>query len=220
MKQIEVSIPEPTEKEVPTENAPKTDEQLDANWDRWLQKLRIPSRFLEVPRILAVPAIISEWIEMPWNPWCVTLLGPVGSGKTYLGVHAFGFAAHHERDRLDVRHRSMFADAGEIVQAVKDAFDSGNNPLEAFQRCPVLLIDDVGANRGTEFAVDTLSLILRHRYNEELPTIITANVDKLSQLEEWGFDARVVSRLADGIVYKLDGSDRRLVKARPSERGA
>jgi DNA replication protein DnaC len=73
----------------------------------------------------------------------------------------------------------------------------------------LLFLDDLGSEKMTEWVEETLYLILNHRYNEVLPTVITSNLT-IEQLAE-----RVGDRIASRVVgmcdvVKLEGPDRRL----------
>ena len=63
--------------------------------------------------------------------------------------------------------------------------------FEAIRTVPLLVLDDLGAESPTPWAQEKLFQIINHRYNEQLPTIITSNVD----LDD--MDRRIRSRLCD-----------------------
>ena len=73
----------------------------------------------------------------------------------------------------------------------------------------LLFIDDIGAEKMTEWVAETFYLILNYRYNEMLPTIFTSNLSPSELAERIG--DRIVSRIiGSSDVIKLDGEDRRL----------
>jgi hypothetical protein len=76
----------------------------------------------------------------------------------------------------------------------------------SLRHVPVLVIDDLGAQKDTAWADEQLYNLINDRYNELRPTIITANVlgDQL--------DERIRSRMNDhrlAAVELLEGPDRR-----------
>lgn len=119
----------------------------------------------------------------------IVLQGGVGCGKTHLAaaianaVVAGDTAAYFETapDLLD-RLRAHFGDSEE------------HNFTEAFERirnAPLLVLDDLGTENQTPWAVEKLFQILNYRYTNRLPTVITTNVP-LDRIE-----ARIRSRMQD-----------------------
>ncbi|MDQ3044231.1 MAG: ATP-binding protein, partial [Chloroflexota bacterium] len=61
----------------------------------------------------------------------------------------------------------------------------------AIRNAPLLVLDDLGTENTTPWAREKLFQIINHRYNEQLPTVITSNQDH-KRIEE-----RILSRLMD-----------------------
>lgn len=79
----------------------------------------------------------------------------------------------------------------------------------------VVVLDDIGASRNTDWAIQTITEIVSERYDNELQTIVTSNVSP-QDLADVGLE-RVVSRLAeDGILLAIGRSakDYRMTKRR------
>ncbi|NPV06342.1 MAG: ATP-binding protein [Anaerolineae bacterium] len=76
------------------------------------------------------------------------------------------------------------------------------------REAPCLVLDDLGAQNTTPWALEKLYQILNHRYNNRLPTVITTNVP----LEE--LDPRLRSRLTDEALV------RRVAITAPDYRGS
>ncbi|MGC5411474.1 ATP-binding protein, partial [Streptomyces sp. DT225] len=66
--------------------------------------------------------------------------------------------------------------------------------LAVISRCPLLIIDDLGAARATEWTEEITYRLINRRYNHMLPTLITTNL-RISDLRAYLGD-RVASRLA------------------------
>jgi DNA replication protein DnaC len=66
--------------------------------------------------------------------------------------------------------------------------------LAAFARCPLLLLDDLGAAKASEWVEEVTYRLVNRRYNHLLPTLITTNLP-ISDLRDHLGD-RVTSRLA------------------------
>lgn len=72
----------------------------------------------------------------------------------------------------------------------------------------VVLLDDLGLNELTEYAMGKFDSIINHRYEHLMPTIITTNLD-LTNLPTYVGD-RTASRMAEASkVVWFDGEDRR-----------
>jgi len=132
------------------------------------------------------------------------LWGSVGSGKTHA---AYAIRRRIEEMSIGVRLYS----APEMLDMIRDDFehkDSYNLDRILASR-GVLIVDDLGVEKPSEWVSETLFRIVNKRYEEVLPTIVTSNLD-LGELSERLGD-RIPSRLAEMCdVVKLEGKDRRL----------
>ena len=129
--------------------------------------------------------VAAEYAENP-KGWLV-LVGPNGSGKTHL---AAAIANHcikseqvvffmHVPDLLD-HLRATYAPSSELTYS-----DLYMQVVEA----PLLILDGLGAHSSTPWAEEKLQQVINHRFNAELPTVITTAND----LEE--LDPYIRSRL-------------------------
>ncbi|MGQ9826036.1 MAG: ATP-binding protein, partial [Desulfotomaculales bacterium] len=85
--------------------------------------------------------------------------------------------------------------------------------LELLKTLELVVLDELGAEKSSEWVTERLYVIINARYNEMLPTIITSNLEmeELEALPGW---ERIVSRLFEMChLVKVDGKDyRREVK--------
>lgn len=167
----------------------------------------IPPRYLAVTDHVRLPAQAEGWAG---DPWCVTILGPAGTGKTWIAVRMLMKLWNTADGGGRVGKwaaRPRFFDVSTAIEAIKSEFGTGDNgkTLEAMMVSRLLVLDDLGAQRETDFTKDQVSVVLRSRYNDMLPTIITSNAANLGELG----DQRIASRLSDGLVITLNGKDRR-----------
>ena len=168
--------------------------------------LGVPARYQAVSPEVAIPAAALSW---EGDPWSLTILGPAGTGKTWIAVRILCELWGRQASDGFIRrcYRARFWDVSGAMAAMKAEFGTERNgeTYTNLTESAAIVLDDLGAQRETDYTRDQVSLILRHRYNAMLPTIITSNATSLSQLG----DQRVASRLSDGIVITLGGSDRR-----------
>ena len=102
------------------------------------------------------------------------LTGDVGIGKTHLAVgilHAL---------ILEKGVRGLFCDYRELLKRIQESY----NPLVATTElqilapvfeAEVLILDELGAQKPTDWVWDTVALILNTRYNDKRTTLITTN---------------------------------------------
>lgn len=85
--------------------------------------------------------------------------------------------------------------------------------LAAVSRCPLLIIDDLGAAKASDWTEEITYRLINRRYNYELPTLITTNLP-IRDLRAYLGD-RVTSRLDQMTTRVLfEPVDRR--RARPA----
>ena len=115
--------------------------------------------------------------------------GGYGCGKTHL-------AAAIAAARLAAGQAVLFVNAPDLLDHLRATFGPGSEVSydELFERVrniPMLIVDDLGAESPTQWAQEKLYQIFNHRYNAELPTVVTSNVE-LERIEP-----RLRSRLVD-----------------------
>ena len=87
-----------------------------------------------------------------------------------------------------------------------DAGESLGKIVEELNRFPLLVLDDYGAERETQFMHSKMLTLLDARQNSGRPMLITTNLNR-EQLNE---ESRVNSRAFDGkIPVLVSGSDKR-----------
>lgn len=139
---------------------------------------------------------------------CLLLLGNVGTGKTHLGA---AIAAHVVREHGGA---AVYRTVHGLMQFVKASFgrDSEYTEAQAYERliAPALLvIDEVGATKQTEFEQAALFNVINGRYEQQLPTVIISNLMPAELPAALG--DRCVDRLREngGIALVFDwGSER------------
>ncbi len=102
-------------------------------------------------------------------------LGNPGVGKTHLAVGIL------KQAMLQKGVDALFCSYQDLFQRIRESYDPVSRSTESEVLGPVLntellLIDDLGASRFSEWSEDTITYILNHRYNEKKATILTSNL--------------------------------------------
>lgn len=143
----------------------------------------------------------------------IYFIGGVGSGKTYLSAaiantvicrwHIPKWEAERVANGNPVRSFSVrFTSAVDLFEKLKGAYSKGNSGEDItgeYKNVPLLVLDDLGAEKTTDWTRERLFEIIDYRYNEELPIIITTNLkpdDMLSDLGE-----RICDRIREMCVF-------------------
>lgn len=150
------------------------------------------------------------------------LCGPVGSGKT---VTAFYIMM--ELARLDYVNNNIlfhgnelvFATMNDILMAIRNSFSptaevKEKDVVSLYSDAKVLLVDDFGLDKVTDWSFQMIYAIINHRYENLLPTIFTSNLT-LEEIAEKLCDDRIPSRvfaMTKGSQYHLKGLDKRINK--------
>jgi DNA replication protein DnaC len=128
-----------------------------------------------------------EYAKQPQG-WLI-LKGNYGCGKTHLAAAIANYQVQHGLPVLFV----VVPDLLDHLRATfsPDSAVTFDRRFETVRTAPLLILDDLGAQSSTPWAQEKLYQILNHRYNAQLPTVITTNYE----LEE--LDPRLRSRIAE-----------------------
>ncbi|MFJ9704782.1 ATP-binding protein [Streptomyces sp. NPDC101234] len=179
-----------------------------------LADARIPARYR---RALADHSQITAWADQiagagrpgPGGPGIaegpsLLIAGPTGTGKTY---QAYG--AVRALLSRGVRLRWEATTSADLHARLRPrAGHDGERDLQTLARCPLLLLDDLGAAKTSEWTEELTYRLINHRYEHMLPTLITTNLPTAELRTALG--DRVASRLAEMTERViLTGPDRR-----------
>ena len=127
------------------------------------------------------------------NPrgWLV-FVGDHGVGKTHLAAAIANYRAGQSTPPL-------FIVAPDLLDHLRATFNPQSNArldrrFDEIRRCPLLILDDLGTQSATPWAREKLYQLFNHRYNAELPTVITmaTSLEELARSEP-----RLASRILD-----------------------
>lgn len=124
------------------------------------------------------------------------LTGSIGVGKTHLAI------AILQKLILEKGVPALFCDYRELLKKITNSYNASVNvtELEVLQpvfQAEVLVIDELGAAKPTEWVWETVAHILNTRYNDKRTTIITTNYANLppgSAMGHEGSGARAALR--------------------------
>lgn len=139
------------------------------------------------------------------------LFGPRGTGKT-------GLAWSIVRSLCEDGFEAKIVNFAHLLEAMKDCYAKKIPTTQAAEanRVPVLVLDDLGVERPTEWACGQLYGIVDHRYERGLPTIYVTNYSPDDLARRLGRDdlvagQRILSRMTErALKIEFTGKDRRL----------
>lgn len=109
------------------------------------------------------------------NGRSVLLYGPPGTGKTHLacaaGMHV----------KLVAGWTVVYSNAADIVRTVRSSYDDDDltekEAFERFTKAGLLIMDEVGVGKDSDFSRETLHTVISKRYDARLPTIFVTNAN-------------------------------------------
>jgi DNA replication protein DnaC len=145
--------------------------------------------------------------------------GPRGTGKThYACACIWEIAKTKDPNDIFTKPPAIFLPVPELMLQFKQSYNQGaseteSDVLERYSRIETLVLDDLGAERVSEWSIQMLYLLIDRRYRGVKRTIVTTNL-ALGEIAT-KLDDRISSRLAEMCVQvKFEGQDLRLRRAK------
>jgi len=136
---------------------------------------------------------VQNWEEFRKDSTGLLLWGNVGTGKSFLA----GCIANA---LLDKGVRVIMTNFTRLLNKLTDLHTGDRNAcIDSFNVYPLMIIDDLGVERNSEFAREQVFSIIDSRYRSQLPMIVTTNLT-LEELKNPSDLAR--SRIYDRILER------------------
>ena len=135
---------------------------------------------------------VQHWDEFKKDSMGLLLWGPVGTGKSFIA----GCIANA---LLDKGVPVMMTNFARLLNRLTDMYAGDRNAyIDSFKRYPLMIIDDLGIERNSEYAREQVFSIIDSRYRSQLPMIVTTNLSlkKLKNPEDMA-RARIYERVLE-----------------------
>jgi DNA replication protein DnaC len=164
-------------------------------WDKVIRGIfikqftpRIQRDLLQIPDLPTLPGDVDSCF----------ISGEPGAGKT---IHACLLLLREQRNLYlsEMTADCEFISVSTLIEKIKASFDTKeglteHQILEHYSTVHLLILDDFGTLKCTDWVYQTLYLIINNRYEQMKKTIITSNLN-LEQLASQLGDDRITSRI-------------------------
>ena len=112
---------------------------------------------------------VENWLTMQAENIGYLLWGGVGTGKSYFA----GCVANALMEQEVAVRMTNFA---LILNDLTASFEGRNEYITRLCRAPLLILDDFGMERGTEYSLEQVYNVIDSRYRSRRPLIVTTNL--------------------------------------------
>ena len=113
---------------------------------------------------------VVHWSEMKAKSIGLLLWGDVGTGKSF-------FAGCIANALLEQGVPVLMTNFSRILNALSGLYSEEKNQyIDSLNQYSLLIIDDLGIERSTEFALEQVFNVIDSRYRSKLPLIVTTNM--------------------------------------------
>jgi DNA replication protein DnaC len=178
-------------------------------------QLRVPLRF-QLTADTDIPKEVMEKLQnMKNDNKGVYLYGNCGTGKTHilyavaklLWVNGFIVVGEYKTSR-----EIKVTNITDLFSKARNTFDndSQGNLEDIIYTKNILLLDDIGVEKVSEWTLEVAYRLINHRYEEMKPTFFASNYS-IKEISE-KLDDRIASRIVGMCnIVKLEGSDKRII---------
>lgn len=161
------------------------------------------------PEMQKAHSYVEHWPEMKATATGLLLWGNVGTGKSF-------FAGCIANALLDQGVPVLMTNFSRILNALTGMFsDDRNKYIDSLNHYSLLIIDDLGMERGTEYALEQVFNVIDARLRSNLPLIVTTNLtlDELKHPADLAHE-RIYSRVLERCIpLKINNQNIRQMKA-------
>ena len=205
---------------------PPMRDEIVASTLRWagVPEIYADARFATWRKTTGTTAALKAAREVAEHPANLVLVGPWGCGKSRLSasilaarVEAWLDAYPNEiisngPEGMVTRppFASRFVGVPQLLDAIRRSYeyDDEPDPLRPLLTAPLLILDDLGREKATDWVLERLYVLIDTRYGKRLPTVATTNYS-LDELAHRDYGA-MVSRLTEGgTVVRITAADQR-----------
>ena len=159
-----------------------------------------------------VKKYVEQFEKMKEENIGLIIYGGVGTGKTYITCSIVNAIIEKYLYECKVMNFSQI-----LNELQNGGFNLNRNEyIDSLTRKTLLVIDDFGIERDTEYALEQIYNVINARYQKQKPTIITTNLDYKDLEKEVPYNlmlSRIYSRIIEmGVPLKITGKDRRKEK--------
>lgn len=207
--------------------------RIDTMNEFWCKAMRVPKRFNGklVSNYNGNTDKVETAMKSLKENRSVYIHGNCGTGKTHLAVGLmmeylrignipltetygdFKILGAESWMQHAVKYLPYFLPSVELFYELKASFDRKDTSeleiIDKYSQCPLLVIDDVGAEKVSDWSRQIFYMLIDRRYRDMKQTIITTNKtpDEIATL----IDDRITSRIFEmGEVIEIKGNDKRI----------
>lgn len=152
---------------------------------------------------------VENFATMRENGSGLLVYGDVGCGKSFL-------AACIANELIDRGTPCMMTNFSRIVNQLQESFDGRQRYIDGLNGFDLLVVDDLAAERDTDYMWEQIQMVVDARYRSGLPLIVTTNLTAAELSDNSDIrKRRVFSRLKEMCIpLRMTGDDRRNLKMR------
>ena len=178
--------------------------QRHKNHSTTLDRAKLPRRYAgchfnsyspsDPSQVKALRLATQFTMEYPAVERGLIFTGPVGVGKTHLAVSIL-------KGLTERGFSCLFYEFGSLLKEIQDSYNANTKASELGVLSPVfnadvLVLDELGASKPTDWVRDTMAHIINTRYNDKKATIFTTNYpDERRNDREESLEDRIGIRL-------------------------
>lgn len=146
---------------------------------------------------------VANWGKMKRNHMGYLIWGPIGTGKSYLAGCIANALLEQE---VKVKMTNFNTILNDLFEA-----EAKTEYIRALVGYELLIIDDFGAERSSEYALENVFSVIDRRYRSKRPLIVTTNLPLSKIKTETDVEKRrIYDRILEMCIpLKVDGASRR-----------